>query len=530
MKKTNTIKILVLAISLALLLCGIIGVTVSAQNDDASAPATASSDVALEVYMKNVSFQNSPQLVFAVAYENCDSSSITLDVWYGEKNGEAQSVTSFGNVTIGGKVYPAFAVNPINPKDLDTVVYAQAKSGDVTSEVERYSILEYAWSGVMTAKTDAEATDYYNIIDYSASVQKFLGSKFDGTPVANYFYVKAEGVALDESGYDSGIFTAPVTFTLGESELGWSVTTYVDGVKTTETKAGGSEITASASTICTRFEVPEPILPQDVNASPLDFSKITIGSTGNGGADTSSMVGSSLATTKKGVTTTTDNDDNEIQAYYFDTDANQAEAFRVQSNGDDLKPDKLAGANAFIFESDLRFDFVDASNSTFKILLGSYANTSGNHPKTAYSYAYYLMLRLDATTQTIQMLDSGVGGNGNWLMTDIKSGEWFKLRIEYYSISSEEMLALTFINNELVYVSNRYNRENSYGDNAWPVYSDSFKEPYRGKEIDGVSAAFIEALAATDATVYMNNTFVRRTTLTVPTISQDEYTSYYSEN
>ena len=517
MKKTNNIKLLVLAISLALLICGIVGVAVSAET--ASEPA-ANADASLSIYKKNVSFQNAPQLVFAVAYENLDPATVTLDVWYGEKSGDAQNVTSFGNVTVDGKTYLGFAVEPADPKDIDKLVYVQAKAGKILSDVERYSILEFAWSGIMTSETDEAAADFYNIIDYSASVQKWLtaSGKFNGTPVGNYFYVKAESVALDESGYDSGVFTAPVTFTLGESELGWSVTTYVDGVKTTETKAAGSEITASASTICTPIETPEAVKPQDVEGTPVDFENLTAPANGNVGENTTFFVGSTLTTTKKGITETTDKNGNTTKAYYFDSDSAE-EKLRIQSLGDDVKAANLTGANAYIFESDMKIDFASAANSTVKIYLGT--------TNTDKSYAYYHTMRLDTTTGTIKFLDAGAGGAGGWATSNVKSGDWFNLRLEYYKISADEMLVLTFVDGELIYVSNRPNETNANGDDAWPVYDASFTAG-NGTAADGINAIFFVPLAATDATFYFDNTLLRRTTLTPPTIPVSEYDSYYT--
>ena len=130
MKNFKNTKIFAIVIALMLLVSCAVAI-------GASADAEALSDASLSIYKKNVSFQNSPQLVFAVAYENCNPADITLDVWYGEKSGAAQTVESYGNVNIGGKTYPAFAINPQNPKDIDALVYVQAKVGAVTSEVER---------------------------------------------------------------------------------------------------------------------------------------------------------------------------------------------------------------------------------------------------------------------------------------------------------------------------------------------------------------------------------------------------------
>ncbi len=516
MKKTINTKILVLAISLALLICGIVGVAVSAESD-----ASASGDASLAIYKKNVSFQNAPQLVFAVAYENVDPTAVTLDVWYGEKSGEATNVTSFGNVTVDGNTYLGFAVEPADPKDIDKLVYVQAKSGETVSEVERYSILEYAWAGVMTSSSDESAADYYNIIEYSKSVQKWLtaSGKFNGTPVDSYFYVKAEGVALDESGYDSGVFTSPVTFTLGASALGWNVTTYANGTKTNEVKAAGDEITASASTICTPVE---KIAPQQVAGTPLDFENLTIGSKANGGADTTFLVGSSLNTANSGTVATKDKDGNDTTAYYFDSESGTGDTMRLQSYGDDVDTKVDKSSNAFIFETDIRLDYADGttySKSAVQLQIGNSNTTS--------LYAYLLIFYLDDTTKTVKMVDSGASGLGAWVITDVKSGEWFNLRVEYYKVSADEMLTLVFINGELTYVSNNFRAANAKGDDAWPVYSDSFTAS-NGTAYKGVSAVYLGANKDTDASIYLDNTLIRRTVLTPPTIPVSEYDSYYT--
>ena len=513
MKKTNNYKFLALVISLALLVCGIITITASAAE-----PVTANADASLAIYKKNVSFQNSPQLVFAVAYENCEPANITLDVWYGEKTGAATNVASFGNVTIDGAVYPAFAVDPVDPKNIDTIVYVQAKAGNVTSDVMRYSILEFAWSGIMNAGTDEAAAEYYNIIDYSASIQKWLAGKFNGTPVGNYFYVKAEGVALDASGYDQGIFTSPVTFTLGESKLGWNVTTYANGTKTTEIKAGGSEITVSASTICQKIEA---VTPQTVDGTRVDFDNIKLDSSANGVVGTTEVVGSSLTTSKKGLTETLNLSGEKSNVYYFDSDAGASDKMRFQAAGNDAD-DKVGSANAFIFESDIKYDHAEGASGSSKTACEIWLGSSA----TGESYAYRACLYYYANTNEIKLEDVGIG-TSNLVSLGVGKNEWFKLRIEYYKISANEMLTLIFVNGELKFVSNNCRYSNSYGDNAWPVYSDAYVNN-KGKTIKGIDSIFFNTNSSTDVTIYFDNSLVRRTTLTPPTIPVSEYHSYYN--
>ena len=514
MKNFKNTKIFAIVIALMLLVSCAIAI-------GASADAEALSDASLSIYKKNVSFQNSPQLVFAVAYENCNPADITLDVWYGEKSGAAQTVESYGNVNIGGKTYPAFAINPQNPKDIDALVYVQAKVGSVVSEVERYSILEYAWSGITTAANKEDADRYHSILTYSESIQKWLtdSGKFDGTPVMNYFYVKAEGVALDASGYDSGIFTSPVTFTLGESALGWTVETFKDGVKTTETKAGGATITVSASTRCTKIEA---VKPQAVSGNPLDFDKISIASKGNGGADTTFLVGSSLSTAKSGTIAAKDANGNDATVYYFDSDAGKSDSIRIQSHGNDVDDKVDKSANAFIFDTDMKIDYAEGTqygNSAIEIKLGNSGTSS--------VYGYFFVFYLDDATGKLKMLDSGARGNGSWVVTDVAPGEWFNMRVEYYKIAADEMLTLVFFNDKLTYVSNNVNKANANGDDAWPVYSDGYKAS-NGSTYKGINAGYISANSATDVSIYLDNTLMRRTALTPPTVPESLYNSTYT--
>ena len=509
MKNIKNSKIFALVIALALLVCSAVAIGVSAEGESAE-------NASLSIYKKNVSFQNSPQLVFAVAYENCDPSDITLNVWYGEKSGDAQVVEAYGNATIEGKSYPAFAVNPQNPKDIDALVYVQAVCGSTVSEVERYSILEYAWSGIMNSDDNADAARYASIITYSESIQVWLkaSGKFDGALASEFFYVKAEGADLDESGYDSGIFTSPVTFTLGESALGWNVVTYKDGVKTAETKAGGSTVTASASTICTKIE---EIKPQAVEGNPLDYENLIVPSNGNAGAGTTFAVGSSFSSGSYGIEEVEDKNGNTTKAYRFDNNAASG-TFRFQAYGDDTKAANLANANAFIFETDMRIVFNNTSDNTVEIKLGSTG--------TSNSFAYFHTLRRHSDG-TIKFLDTGAGGNGGWVYTSLKSGDWFNFRIEYYKISADELLALTFVDGELIYASNRPQVVNSNGDDAWPVYSASFTEN-SGKSINGIEAIFIKPNSGADMTFYFDNTLLRRTTLTPPAVPESLYTSKYT--
>jgi hypothetical protein len=170
----------------------------------------------------------------------------------------------------------------------------------------------------------------------------------------------------------------------------------------------------------------------------------------------------------------------------------------------------------------MKIDYAEGTeygNSAIEVKLGSTGTSS--------VYGYFFVFYLDDATGNLKMLDSGASGVNKWVVTDVKPGEWFNMRIEYYKIAADEMLALVFFNDKLTYVSNNFNKVNANGDDAWPVYSDGYKAS-NGSTCSGINSGYITANSATDVTIYLDNTLLRRTTLTPPTVPESLYTSKYT--
>ena len=132
-----------------------------------------------------------------------------------------------------------------------------------------------------------------------------------------------------------------------------------------------------------------------------------------------------------------------------------------------------------------------------------------------------------ANTNEIKTEDVGFGGTSNPVSLGVGDNEWFKLGIEYCKISADEILTLVFVNGALKFTSNRCLYSNGNDDNAWPVYSNAYTT-HKGKTLNGVNSIFFNAQSSTDATVYFDNSIVRRTTLTPPIIPVEDYDSYYN--
>lgn len=219
-----------------------------------------------------------------------------------------------------------------------------------------------------------------------------------------------------------------------------------------------------------------------------------------------------------GVITVTDADGEETNAYVYDSNIGGQDTFRLQSYGIDVDA-KLTYANAFTYNADMKLDF--DSYGELKVQLGSTGSTS--------YHAYYMLMSLDNSGR-IAVKDAGSAYGGSRVVTEVKNGEWFNIRIEYYYISGTEMLAVTYINNKLVYVSNNYGHTNTKDSSVWPVFdADKYTLP-SGSKVFGVDKIMFTMPSNTDVTIYLDNCIVRRCELTAPEVNGEDYTSRFDED
>ena len=203
-------------LALALLVCGAIGITASAETEPTL------------TLKKNVSFVDTPSLVFAVEGVEAEAD-VELRVYASAEATEYYTATAIeGGVVIDEVEYPAFYLAGIYPKDIANEVYVKAVSEDKESAMLRYSILEFALEGIDTYKgvNDELAAFYQNIIDYSSGIQKYIGDT--DTNVADYNYVKVQDGTI--GGYSTAVLADgeyTVTFTgsapAGLTHIGWTV-------------------------------------------------------------------------------------------------------------------------------------------------------------------------------------------------------------------------------------------------------------------------------------------------------------------
>ena len=280
MKKSVT-KILVIALTFALLVGAAIGFSVSA--NDTSAP---------EVISKNVKVNGNFCLLFAIDPATIAGDTVTLTVYNtdptgleGEalKNATVDSITKLASATqtetIGGAEKSVLVIETkgVSAKDIADVWYFTTESAGVVSAVDTYSVREYAFERlykngtVFATAEDADLKAYYQqqfyleILDVGSAAQQLL---------VNYDAATKERLAKEYTyaAIADGTFTVNgVTTDRGFVEVGdklvlngasgWNVYTFGQngGSISTQTVASGSTVTVTGNTV---------ILPYQTGVTP----------------------------------------------------------------------------------------------------------------------------------------------------------------------------------------------------------------------------------------------------------------------
>ena len=110
-------------------------------------------------------------------------------------------------------------------------------------------------------------------------------------------------------------------------------------------------------------------------------------------------------------------------------------------------------ASMYVFETDMMVE-TDMKNQIFcQMLLGDKSNRS--------SFAYYLLLSINADGYVCFSESSSLNGDGNhrrWTSSRqaAKVGEWFNLRVEYFTGTKNTVRIKIYLNGELIGVSDNY--------------------------------------------------------------------------
>ena len=414
MKKT---KLLVLILSLALLVSGIVGISASA--------ADADSTVAIEG--KSISYMEVSTLVVAVSYENAELAEVKLNVWYGEKAGDPTVLTTTETIEVNEKDCAMFVLDGTPAKDIADRVYYEAfiEGTEVKTALESYSVLEYALEGVVNSADAAEAARYQSIITYATSVQEWLKAdgKFEGILAKDYSYVQIEGGTLDGTAV-KGVYANGTTITpVGEDVSNWAMD--VNGAITVIAAGESFTVNGNAniepSDYFETFE--DGTLPDTIQSVSTHPTIPNLGNTYTANAPTIGIV-----------------DNNATNALLLKGNYQSTKTFAKVSETTVAE----SGANKVVFETDIAFNWSTSGSDKefFNIVL---TDASGN-------IAFNLVGRNYQTGTNIQAVlrdSTGASKSTFTLISGANGYSWHKLRIEYSYDETNGLAISIYVDNTL---------------------------------------------------------------------------------
>ena len=274
MKKAKKSRLILFALTFALLVCSVFGIASSANTD--------TEGTGVEIIMQNIVYGDRIQIAFAVdvplseaetvevSYYTVDPSKIAGATLYKATLLDTSKSINLYRDKDSGKSYPVFVTHGIATKDLADYVYAVAhvKDAEIPNPTEyvKTSVAEYLYTrlyydGYVT-KTPDDGKDYNRrrlyelLLEYGAQAQtvlvndKVTSESKKEKLVTDYIYIYAEGGALDENGRAWGLYEGQTSFNLvaPEGKNGsWSITTYNSDGSVKTQGMGSSEITVNES-------------------------------------------------------------------------------------------------------------------------------------------------------------------------------------------------------------------------------------------------------------------------------------------
>ncbi len=493
MKNGKLIKILLAVITVALLSCMAIGFAVSAEGE--ASP---------KIISKNAYFGDQTYLYFAVDNTSLNDGEELEVLLYAEDprdNPEAKVYTAAPSTQeyTPDPELPVFKSFGIAPRAIGDTIYAlpHVVGTDVTFDaLVEYSVLEYLYEILYTTDISAEKQALGEaLINYGAKAQLAYGKdgyKTDALVDTLYYAYISEGT-LDGDNYSrlyspklaAGDRTVTLPTVDGVSK--WAVSKYdKEGNRTKSVALPGASVVIDANTII------EPSFIYDFEESTNVSTYIA---SGTGAPIRQNGTWNSLTIAQDGergnvLVHNASNNKNEVGVYF------------------DLTK-KLAGANTFAFETDIKLDAKDASTKV--VHLQPYA-ASGP------ACDIYFQFAEGGKVTVFNQYNDGSTKNESTVVTEAKEGEWFNLRIEYtlsdynYAPSNgvaKDAYISVYVNGTLATVA------------YTPYYSTDTAKHYTGAE-DTLFAFFRNSGDTTQLTMYFDNVLVEQCKTEAPSFADFE--------
>ena len=468
MKNRNYSKILVLAISVALLIGAIVGIVASAE----SAPEIIGkniqygADLKFQIAIDADSVGGAGKTVYVKTYAD-DTKATLLDTVVAEYKDTSKTNLGVANA------YVALSKNSISALAYNTEFYIVAECDGKETAIT-YSAIEYFLerlygddvTNATTEKGKAQKALYNNAISYGSSAQTLaaLEGKYEGKNVADYFYYAAEDGSVN--GVASGVAAKDTVLTLGTyagSETGmsrWEIVDLDSGERVALVKPG-EKVSLTGNVKAVPFygfrgtgEHVDEALGYDDVADVYNYKNIGFHCTGKNALSIIDVKGDAA------LKTIGQNDESDT-------------IFRVS--------DTVDASTGLVFETDIYFESVATTRSDKALFTFGATNELSGHYNLASGFGVGFALIDGAITVK-------AGKSNNSVTVDV--GEWINLRYEVNYLAGQSNVAL-YINGELV-ISDK---------NNGGTYSSSFVYP------TGV-VMYNNGWNTTGTVTYLDNTYV----------------------
>lgn len=425
MKKTALTKILVLVISSALFIVGVVGVSASANEIDASA----------EFKMATLNYGADTRIAFALDISGADAADVQLYVYKNSDLSGDYTVSNFSG-SYYNETYPVYYSAGISAKDIADYVYAVPvlkSNGTAIGDACRYSVAQYCYSVLTDSNSSEDLVSLANdLLDYGASAQKRLiniGNIATETLIGDYRYAYTNDANVSLDGHGSGLY-APEAKVIpeynGEKTVSsWKIT-YASGniaiVSASDAKLGITLSESGAVELIPEFKVVYDFEDGNIAGSGTENYDLVSGSLSKIEND-SSYNGTRVNYSNVNDAAGTDNADNKVLKVDVNaTDGGSNAYTRIYSTGAGYTID---GTSA-VLEMKIKIDPAQTTGTAAYLYFCDEASKG---------YAFYLSFGIQANgtvkvTQTQVTNAAGASENKFTTLGTFKSGEWVHLMIK----------------------------------------------------------------------------------------------------
>ena len=277
MKKIKLFCLLLLLFSVSILF--------NISNKDIEVKATETQNVELSIYRNNVAYSDKLNILYAVSYQNIDINTNKVQLLFFDsvqeqyiKGKESYVSYSEGTSNIGGTPVLIYYSNGIAAKemteDIYAVAYVQIDGKDYYSEVNKFSVLEYAYKTLENTNTTELMANFMKaMLKYGSLAQQVLNYNTNRLADSTYYNINVVDGSLSD-GFTQGRVKENEVITLKAKEKsGYVFLNWTDSLgNVVSTDKDYSFTVTKSDTYTANYVIPIDLVDIDVN---IDYPQKT---------------------------------------------------------------------------------------------------------------------------------------------------------------------------------------------------------------------------------------------------------------